>query len=55
MMRGGWGFSGGMMSGFGMFGGLMMFGNFLYPVLIVGLAVAGIVWLVKAAQRPNQQ
>jgi hypothetical protein len=55
MMPGGWGFPGGMMTGFGMFGGLMMFGMFLYPVLIVGLIAAGIVWLVKAAQRPNQQ
>lgn len=55
MMQGGWGFPGGMMTGFGMFGGLMMLGMFLYPVLIVGLIVAGIVWLVKAAQRPNQQ
>lgn len=55
MMRGGWGFPGGMMTGFGMFGGLMMLGMFLYPVLIVGLIAAGIVWLIKAAQRPNQQ
>lgn len=54
MMRGGWGFPGGMMTGFGIFGGLMIFGMFLYPLLIVGLVVAGIAWLVKAVQRPNQ-
>lgn len=53
MMRWGWGFPG-MMSGFGLFGGLMMFGMFLYPILIIGLIVAGITWLVKAVQKQNQ-
>ena len=40
--------------GFGMFGGLMMFGMLLYPILIIGLIVAGIVWLVKKAQNQLQ-
>lgn len=52
---GAWGFPGGMMGGFGLFGGLMMLGMFLYPLVVLGLIVAGIVWLVKATNRLNQQ
>lgn len=52
--RGGWGFPGGMMNGFGLFGWWIMFGMLLYPILIIGLIVAGLVWLVKATNRSNQ-
>jgi|GEM_PF-1236727 len=54
MMGRGWGFPG-MMGGFGLFGGLMMFGMLLYPILIIGLIVAGIFWLVKTVTKHNQQ
>lgn len=46
MMWDGWGFPG-MGGGFGLFGGLMMLGMFLFPLLILGLIVAGIFWFVS--------
>lgn len=43
-MMGGWG----MHNGLGWFGGLGMFTMWLFPILILGLIITGIVWVVKS-------
>jgi len=39
----------------GLFGGLMMLGMWLLPLLIVGLFMAGIVWIVRPLTKNSQQ
>lgn len=46
MMMGGWGMHG----GFGWFGGPGMLAMGIFPLLLLGLIVAGIVWAVRSSR-----
>ena len=50
-MMGGWGMSG----AFGWLGGLMILRMWLLPLLILGLIVAGIVWVIRSQTKNSQQ
>ncbi len=54
----GWGMGSHMMGGWGMpglFGGFGMLGMWLIPMLILGLIVAGIVWVIQIANKDKQE